>query len=116
MRLEITPPQCWLANAPIDFRVGIDGLCRYVSEQWPGKQKEGVFIFYSKDRKKVKLLGWHRNGFVLVYKRFSSGRLHISTDNQSQVVLNKDQLSWLLAGLDWPLMSSCDELAFEDFY
>ena len=75
MKLEITPTRCWLANQPIDFRCGINSLCQHVLNTLEGNPKDGVFIFYSKDRKKLKLLSWHRNGFVMVYKQFCRAQL-----------------------------------------
>ena len=117
MKLEITPEQCWVASKPVDFRSGIDGLCRIVINTLGTDPKNGVFVFYSKDAKKIKVLGWHRNGFVMLYKRLSTRRLRyvIGVDGE-HIVIDKQQLSWLLAGLDWQAMSDSPELLFNSYF
>ena len=109
MKLQITSKQIWLAQAPVDFRKAIDGLCAEVADNF---QKESIYIFYNKARNKLKILGWHGNGFVLLYKRLPKGRFTVSQEE----VLNEQQLSWLLAGLNWEQMSNFGELKFDSFY
>ena len=117
MKLDISPETCWLASEPVDFRCGIDGLCSIVLKQFGQSLKTGTFIFYSKDRKKIKVLSWHRNGFILIYKRLAKGKFYSGVDLEEGVAaLDKEQLSWLLAGLDWQLMSTNTELTFQNYY
>lgn len=73
MQLRLSSPKIYLASEAVDFRCSIDGLCEKVQTHLAKGLKEGLFIFYSQDRKKLKLLTWHRNGFVLVYKRLERG-------------------------------------------
>lgn len=117
MQLEITSKTYWIATQPVDFRKGINGLCRMVIDQLSHSLNEGVFVFYSKDRKKIKVLCWHRNGFILLYKQLAKGKFYTKVDPERQVVsLDKKQLSWLLAGLDWEVMSAGTDLPFQDYY
>lgn len=99
-----------MATEAVDFRKAIDGLCLLVPEQL---EAESIYIFYNKSKNKLKLLGWHGNGFALLYKRLEKGRFTISKKNNS---INEEQLSWLLAGLNWEEMSNWGELKFTEFY
>ena len=62
----------------------------------------GIFVFCNRAKDKLKVLVWHDNGFVLLYKRLEKGKFTIIPDQDaSSVVLDEQQLNWLLAGLDW---------------
>jgi len=116
MQLKLSSPKIWLATAAVDFRCSIDGLCEKVQAHLGKSLKEGIFIFYNRDRKKLKLLTWHHNGFVLIYKRLEQGRFTARVSEEGLVTLDEKQLSWLLAGLDWVSLSEWKALEFEDFY
>lgn len=115
MQMRLESPKIWLASEPVDFRRSINGLCLWVSEEMQANPQEGIFIFYNKGRDRVKLLAWHRNGFVLIYKRLERGRFKIPRDFSNTFSLDERQLSWLLAGLDWHEMSHWDTLTFESY-
>ena len=53
---------------------------------------------------RIKVLGWHRNGFAMIYKRLESGKFFVRTDSNN-LQINSEQLNWLLIGVDWQLMS-----------
>jgi transposase len=116
MSLKLSSPKIWLATEAFDFRRGINGLCEIVQSHFSANLKEGIFIFYSRDRKKLKLLTWHGNGFVLICKRLERGCFTVQPSKDQRVELDEKQLSWLLAGLDWFSMSTWKELEFNDFY
>ncbi len=116
MQLKLSSPKIWLATAAVDFRCSIDGLCEMVQSQLAMDAKEGIYIFYNRDRKKIKILTWHRNGFVLVYKRLEQGRFTIRQSEHGLITLDERQLSWLLAGLDWNAMSGWNELEFDNYF
>jgi transposase len=75
--LQITPHHTLLlAVTPVDFRRGIDGLaavCRQVLDSDPFGGS--IFIFTNKSRGSIKILVYDGNGFWLIQKRFSKGRL-----------------------------------------
>ena len=69
----------YVFSNPVDMRKSINGLSMIVSEQEDAQlQSESLFVFYNKGRDKVKALYWHKNGFVLVYKRLEQGEFKIS--------------------------------------
>ena len=103
MEIALKSQTIFIANKPIDFRKSIDGLCALVVEM----QKDpgvGIYIFYNKNRNRVKILGWHRNGFALIYKRLETGKFFIHCDGDN-LQINSEQLNWLLIGVDWKLLS-----------
>lgn len=116
MQLKLSSPKMWLATQSCDFRRSIDGLCEIVQSNFSMDLKESIFIFFNRDRKKVKILTWHRNGFVLVYKRLEKGFFKLCKSEDRLIALDEKQLSWLLAGLDWVSMSSWNELEFDDYF
>lgn len=119
MQLKISSsqghPKIWLANQAVDFRKSIDGLSEIIISNFDLNPKENIFIFYNQVRSKVKILVWHGNGFVLIYKRLEQGRFTVQKTN-GLVSLDEKQLSWLLAGLDWFSMSHWRELEFDDCF
>lgn len=93
----------FIASKAVDFRRGIDGLCALVIEELKQNPNSGIYVFYNMNFNKVKVLGWHNNGFVMVYKRLESGKFFVRT-NGEKLQINSDQLNWLLIGVDWKLL------------
>jgi len=115
MELELRSKKIWLYDGVVDFRKSIDGLSLLVGDQLKADEMEAIFLFFNRRRDKVKVLAWHGNGFVLLYKRLERGRF-VMSERQDEVVLDNRQLSWLLAGLDWEKMTNWKQLGYEDFY
>lgn len=66
----------FIAVNHVDFRLGIDGLaqrCRSLLSQDP--MSGGLFVFRNRKSNAIKILSYDGQGFVLYYKRWSSGRL-----------------------------------------
>src|SRR5262245_57861763 len=116
MHLKLSSPKIWLATQAVDFRFSIDGLCQIIRSNFNMELKEGLFIFYNRTKKKLNLLTWHHNGFVLVYKRIERGCFSIKTTEEVLHTLDEKQLSWLLAGLDFVSMSEWKELEFDNYF
>lgn len=70
---------------PVNMSRGIDGLSRLVSLHPAMSLVSGdIFVFFSHDRKRVKLLRWDGDGFILYYKRLARGTFDLprySTEN-----------------------------------
>lgn len=107
----------YLYNHPIDMRKGINGLTiLLVNELSMQPQKGDLFVFRNRRGDKIKIIHWHKNGFMIHYKCLESGRFRFPQELDEQLLLTSDQLSWLLAGLDFILMAQCPELNFEHYY
>jgi transposase len=88
-------------RAPVDMRQSIDGLSRFVQGQFGREPCDGaVYVFCNRGRDKIKLLYWERNGFCLFYKRLEKERFHIPLQGPT-VPLSRQQLRWLLEGLNY---------------
>jgi transposase len=64
-----------VAVEPVDFRRGIDGLCRLCREALATDPFSGVvFVFRSRSGTGVKILAYDGQGYWLCQKRLSQGR------------------------------------------
>lgn len=123
----------WLARDPVDFRKGINGLSILVEDQLARDPFSGqLFVFTNKKRDKVKILYWERSGFCMWQKQLekehfkwpehldvgapppsSQPRLdgigarpcgNPDASGTSTLVLDGQQLNWLLDGYDLAAM------------
>ena len=105
--LSFLNTKIWLHPKPIDFRKQIDGLVLMIADHLNLDPTSGqIFLFRHKSRDKLKLLFWEQNGFWLVYRRLEKGRFKFPAIDPSAIELSKDQLSWLLSGLNFQDYSS----------
>jgi transposase len=59
-----------------------------------------LFLFVNRDRDRMKILFWDRDGFCIWYKRLEKGFFEVPTSDQEGVELDYQQLTRLLGGLD----------------
>jgi transposase len=92
----------WLHPGAIDFRKQIDGLVMLVADHLKLDPASGqLFLFRNRSSNKIKMLWWDRNGFWLFYKRLEKGRLIFPKMESDALELTRDQMHWLLSGLDY---------------
>lgn len=116
MHLQLYGKQIFLYRQPVDFRLSIDGLVGVISRDLNQNPKDGIYLFYNRSRDKIKCISWHKNGFALLYKRLEVGRFSFAHDPVTGVVnISTDELSWLLAGLEWQKMRDWRELNYDKF-
>jgi len=101
--IDVTATQVWLAPGFTDMRRSIDGLA-IIAQTIIGKNPldDHLFVFCGRDRKRLKILYWDRNGFWLFYRRLETGRFNWPFNNNSSVTslcITRSQLKWLLDGL-----------------
>lgn len=81
---------------PVDFRKGIDSLasmCRYELDWEPNNGS--LFLFCNRRRNAVKILIYDNDGYWLIMKRFSKGKLvywpttSIIERRELQILLNR---------------------------
>jgi transposase len=91
----------WFYPNPIDFRKQMDGLVMFIADHLQMNPASGqLFIFRNRSRNKLKMLWWDRNGFWLFYRRLEKGSFKLPQANDAALQLTRDQLSWLLSGLN----------------
>ena len=115
MHIDFKSEKIWLSTKAVDFRKAVNGLCTIVVEELNDNPGEGLYIFYNKARNRLKILGWHGNGFMLVYKRLEKGKFFVDC-SKDKLTINQKQISWLLAGLDWQLLDGWDKTNFTDYF
>jgi transposase len=116
MQLTIDAPSILFYTRPVDFRKAVNGLIDVVLTELQTDVHKNIFIFYNRARNKIKILAWHKNGFVLLLKQLEKGHF-FNTQSETEVMnVNPQQLSWLLAGLDWLTMTTWGELEYRDFH
>lgn len=93
--------QVHLCRAPIDFRKSINGLSVLV-EQELGLDPFGqaLYVFINRQRTKLKVLYWHRNGFCLWMKRLEAEKFAWPGERVGVEQISTQQLEWLLEGFD----------------
>jgi transposase len=87
----------------VDFRKSIDGLSALVQETLSKNPFDpNLFIFVSRDKRKVKILYWDFTGFVLFYKRLERDKFPMARGREAKTIeLSREQFDWLLSGIDW---------------
>lgn len=94
--------QVYLCREPIDFRKSINGLSIMV-EQSLGLNPFAayLYVFINRQRSKIKVLYWHRNGFCLWMKRLEQEKFAWLCDNEkTQICISLQEFEWLLEGFD----------------
>ena len=84
-----------------DMRRSFDRLSVMVEEHFGRNSLDGaLYVFLSRDRKKVKLLHWERDGYWLHYKRLETSTFRIQSKTDSTEELTGVDLLELLRGVD----------------
>ena len=87
----------YVAREAVDLRKSIDGLALWVETSLRVSPLSGsVFVFFNRQRDKVKLLWWDRHGFWVAYKRLERGRFSRTVPAQRSFA----ELTLLLEGVD----------------
>ncbi|NQY89364.1 MAG: IS66 family insertion sequence element accessory protein TnpB [Colwellia sp.] len=97
-----SPSQVYLVTGFTDMRKSINGLSIIVSEILSlDPLSQAWFVFYNKQRDKLKILFWDTNGFWLYYRRLEQGRFQWPKSGEvpAAMSIEQRQLQWLLSGL-----------------
>lgn len=91
----------FIASKAIDFRMSIDGLSTFVQREVNAHIHDGsIYVFYNKNRDKIKCLFWDRNGFVLYYKRLDKCKFKVKDMLHQVENITAEELQILLSGFD----------------
>ena len=91
----------WLAAAPVDMRLGFDGLALAARVQGVLAADPfcgHAFVFRNKRGDRLKLLLWDGLGFWLLYRRLDQGRFHWPRAESGAVELSLAQWAMLVEG------------------
>jgi len=108
----------YLALESVDMRKAVDGLAVLVAETLKQDPQSGhIFIFHNRSRNKIKCLVWDKNGFVLYYKRLEKRSFKVPRKmTNGCILLDKHELNWLLAGLDFLAIKQHPEFQLQKLY
>lgn len=102
-------------NGVVDFRKSIDGLSQLVEQELKESPfGKTLFLFFSRNKKKIKILYWDGNGFCLWYKRLEQDKFKLPRDLSTRsVLITFQQLEWLLGGYDFWKQKPFSKLEYE---
>jgi len=95
----------FVCTQPADMRRSFDGLCGMVEQIVQEDPLAGhLFVFRNRNRDRLKILYWDRDGLAIWYKRLEQGTWQFPTDlknaGEDGVEISTDELSLLLGGID----------------
>lgn len=115
MRDLSTFTEIYVSRSFVDFRKSIDGLSQVVQQELKLAPFSGaLFVFMSRRKNRVKILYWDRTGFALWYKRLEEAKFAWPMTTESVVKLTREQLEWLLSGVDIWKIKTHAELRYEN--
>lgn len=83
----------FMCSYPVSMNKGIKGLTNLIMIETSFSPMSGdAYVFFSKDRKQVKILKWDNDGFILYQKRLVKGRFRIPDDKPDS--MGCVQMSW----------------------
>ena len=92
----------YLSCSHIDMRKSINGLAAVVQGSFELDLFDGtLFVFCNKNKDKIKVLKWDKDGFSLYYKRREKGRFQWPSlsEGANAINISKKDLYRLLDGL-----------------
>ena len=103
MRLSIDFDKVYLRPGFIDGRKGVNGLLDLIVNNMElNPCDSAIFLFCSKNRKLLKIIYWHKNGFWSFSKRLEKRDLWPWPKTSEEATeLNEVQLNMLLQGIDF---------------
>jgi len=92
--------EVYLCLEKVDMRSGFDRLAGWVTEHVKKSViSGGIFVFISKNKKRVKALYWDNDGYALWYKRLEAGNIKLKWGDNFEK-LTGAELSSLLSGME----------------
>ena len=97
----------FVCTQPADMRRSFDGLCGMAENLMKQSPLSGhLFVFRNRNRDRLKILYWDRDGLAIWYKRLEKGGFQLPTDlkpgdgDPMSAEISTDELMWLLGGVD----------------
>ncbi len=92
--------EVYLFTRPVDMRCGFDRLAELAREETKRNPLSGsLFVFFSRERRRVKILLWERDGYWLLYKRLEAGAFRVEVREGYEELTGVD-LKLLLEGME----------------
>ncbi len=94
--------EIWVYSEPLDFRKQLNGLIEVVLGELGKRPDDGsLYVFRNRQRNKLKILVWDRNGYFMGYKRLEKGRFYFPQEKTEAgpVTMTADELYALVSGM-----------------
>jgi transposase len=102
--LSLSPAvKLWYCTAPVDMRLGFDGLYNLVVNRLNADPLSGhLFIFRNKKADRLKVLYWGGHGLCLWCQRLEAGCYHFPrpADGQTVLEMTPGRFQMVLDGID----------------
>lgn len=102
-----TSVRVYVCTHPADMRRSFDGLCGMAQNVMKQDPLSGaLFVFRNRNRDRLKIMYWDKDGLAIWYKRLEAGSFQLPTDMQSKderpanAEITTEELSMLLGGID----------------
>lgn len=92
--------EVYLYTGTTDFRMGIYGLTKLISEQFSNSHYNTLFVFCSKNKKALKVLEFDSTGIWLYLKKVNTGKL-VYPDQGGIGKISTNDLNILINGLEF---------------
>ena len=97
----------FVCSQPADMRRSFDGLCGMAETIMKQDPLSGsLFVFRNRNRDRLKILYWDKDGLAIWYKRLEKGTFQLPTDvtpkdaRPASAEISTEELSMLLGGID----------------
>jgi transposase len=100
---DLTSLRIFVCRSPIKMNLSFDRLMGVAQQTFDQDPLSGhLFLFFNRQRDRIKILFWDVDGFCIWYKRLEVGvfQLPLGIEGQDGIELNCSQLHRLLNGLD----------------
>ena len=100
---DLSNLRIFVCTSPIKMNLSFDRLMGVAQETFDQDPLSGhLFLFFNRQRDRIKILFWDRDGFCIWYKRLERGVFQLLTTagDEEGIELNYSQLVKLLGGLD----------------
>jgi len=97
----IAPGRILAVVAPVDMRLGADGLSLKLQALGADPFDGSAYLFTNQRGDRLKVLAWDGNGVWLCQRRLHWGRFIWPRPGGSFLALTPAQWQWLVAGADW---------------
>ena len=102
-----TSVRVFVCTHPADMRRSFDGLSGMAQNIMKQDPLSGaLFVFRNRNRDRLKIMYWDKDGLAIWYKRLEKGSFQLPTDMQSKderpasAEITTEELSMLLGGID----------------
>lgn len=97
------PARIYLYAKNVDMRKSFDGLLGIIQAEFQKDVRHGdLFLFLNRRLDRIKLMGWDRDGLLIVYKRLEVGTFQrpVAKPGAPHVELDATEVAILLTGID----------------